>query len=160
MMVWMFGGVVAASFFSSAGPVFAQISDLEVARQYEPLLRSLNTLMPPDDLILKSQAYLLGSHGQDLVVRAGGISAMPSMHVATAALYVCLAWGTKWRNPALMFWAIIWIASVHFGYHYASDGLVGSLIAWLSWKLARHRDFANNETSSGVVAPTERPLTI
>lgn len=134
MITWFFGGALAAAIFSSAGPVFAQLGDPQLGGRYLPLVHSLAKLLPSDDMILQSQDYLLRTYGNYEVFRAGGISAMPSMHVATAALYVCIAWGSRWQWLALAFWAVIWVSSVHFGYHYATDGLGGSLIAWLAWK--------------------------
>lgn len=133
MIIWFFGGVLAAAIFSSAGPAFAQYGDPQLGVKFVPLLHSLARLLPPDDVILASQAYLRETRGNGEVFRAGGISAMPSMHVATAALYICVAWRTRFRWAAVAFWMMIWVASVHFGYHYAVDGLAGSLIAWLAW---------------------------
>jgi hypothetical protein len=139
MITWMGGGLVAASFFSSSGPVFAQLADPVLGLHFAPLLKSLSVLMPSTDPILMGQAYLRQSYDTLEAVWAGGISAMPSMHVATSALYVCLAWRTKWRTPALIHWAVIWTASIHFGYHYATDGLAGSLIAVTAWRISVDR---------------------
>ena len=147
MITWFFGGALAAALFASAGPVFAQFGDPQLGGRYLPLLQSLATLLPSNDMILESQAYLRETYGNYEVFRAGGISAMPSMHVATAALYVCVAWGSRWQWPTLAFWAVIWVSSVHFGYHYATDGLGGSLIAWLAWKAAA-------PAKAGLVIPT------
>jgi membrane-associated phospholipid phosphatase len=66
----------------------------------------------------------------------GGISAMPSMHLAAAAIYVIASRGTKWFYPSILFWLIIFIASGYFGYHYWVDGFVGAVVAWICWTLS------------------------
>lgn len=142
MLTWFFGGVVSAALFSSTGPIFAGIADPRIGHHFSLLRKSLDALLPRGDVILESQGFLRAMNGVPQAIEGAGISAMPSMHLATAALYVLLAWKTRWRIPAVLFWVTIWIGSVHFGYHYAIDGIVGSLIAWASWSLTAPRDAA------------------
>lgn len=147
MLTWFFGGVISAALFSSTGPVFAGIADPRLGDRFALLRISIGTMLPRGDIIPESQGFLRALHGVPQAIEGAGISAMPSMHLATAALYVLLAWRTRWRIPAILFWCTIWVGSVHFGYHYAIDGIVGSLIAWLSWHLTAPRD----ATKRGVV---------
>lgn len=72
-----------------------------------------------------------------------GISAMPSLHV-THAVWVIFAAHAIWRPlvvPAAIYAMIIWAASIASGWHYASDGVVGAIVATLvyAW-LLRHQD--------------------
>lgn len=60
-----------------------------------------------------------------------GISAMPSMHV-TISTWTVLAFGfaaPRWRWLALTGWAVIFALSIALGWHYAVDGIVGTLAA-------------------------------
>jgi membrane-associated phospholipid phosphatase len=66
----------------------------------------------------------------------GGISAMPSMHNAQAMLFAAAAWRVD-RRFGLAMWvfaAIIFVGSIHLGWHYAVDGIVGAAAALLVWK--------------------------
>lgn len=65
----------------------------------------------------------------------GGISAMPSLHVATAVLFALTAWRIHWVLGVL-FWfyaLVIQMGSVHLGWHYAVDGYVGATVALVIW---------------------------
>lgn len=66
-----------------------------------------------------------------------GISAMPSLHVAIAAwmALVLRSYIPKVQAVGWAYFALILIGSVHLGWHYAVDGLIGAGGALLVWRL-------------------------
>lgn len=144
MLCWVLIGSFAAYFLASAGPCFFERAFGDP--QFRPLMERLHAI----DAELKGIFPGLGVHGlemQDMLWNAfaarrdlfgGGISAMPSMHVAIAVLMACGAWQLNRRAGWIMtgFAALIWIGSVHFGWHYATDGLVALGMTLLIWKFS------------------------
>ena len=82
---------------------------------------------------MKSQRYLAAGMTSKIALKGGGVSAMPSMHMATATLLVIAAWRTRWLWLALLFWALTFFGSVYLGYHYAVDAPVAAAIAIPCW---------------------------
>lgn len=145
ILTWTLGGLIYATVFASAGPVFAQLSDLALGRHFAALRQNLASSLPPTSMIRGTQHYLQSAAPFRYVVKGGGISAMPSMHVAVATIYVLASRRSPLAAPALLFWGLVVIASVHFGYHYLVDGIAGTLIAVACWHLSC---WWFNETSS------------
>ena len=90
-----------------------------------------------------SAGYLFGAYSGQTPLLGGGISAMPSMHVAIVTLNLCLYTGVnRWLAiPTGAYAVLVLIGSVHFGWHYAIDGYVSiaAVLAlwWLAGRLAR-----------------------
>ena len=152
LLTWLIGGNLLAYTFASAGPFLAQHSTPSLAARFAPLRQSLDRLLPPDSLILGTQDYLSASIHQPFVISGGGVSAMPSMHIATVVIYALAARGTPWRSVAVAMIGIVFVGSIHFGFHYASDALVGGLVAWLAW-LASGCWFSRYRDAPGILAP-------
>lgn len=141
---WVLLGSVAAMMFSSAGPCFfGRVTGLP--DPYAPLMAHLATVNETHTLwALNVQEKLWELYATSELGLGAGISAMPSMHVASATLFALIGWRThRWLGIALTLYAVmIMIGSVHLGWHYAIDGyagaagmgaiwwLVGRLLAW------------------------------
>jgi hypothetical protein len=138
LLTWLIGTCIFGTIFSSAGPCFyGFVADGE--NPYAGLMSYLaaaNELYPiwavPTQETLW-QSHLAG-HGE-----IEGVSAMPSMHVATTILFILLAFAAGKHRLGWAFIAFslsIFLGSVLLGWHYAVDGYAGGLIALACWKLA------------------------
>jgi hypothetical protein len=135
LLLWSLVGNLAATVLSSAGPVyFARVTGLP--DPFAPLmayLQQANEVVPVMSLQVQDmlwQAYA----GNDTEIGAG-ISAMPSLHVATSFSYVLVGFAVRRRLGLLLagFAALIMVGSVHLGWHYAIDGYVGILCTLVIW---------------------------
>jgi len=65
----------------------------------------------------------------------GGISAMPSMHMSIVTLFVLAGWSVsrRWGLLATAFFVVIFLGSIHLGYHYAVDGYVSMALTTVIW---------------------------
>lgn len=143
VLAWVLIGSLGAWALGSAGPCY-----------YNALIGP-----DPDYIVLNQRLGLLAAearaHGMELsniafqpvlldalhagrYAPAGGISAAPSMHVAMAVL---IALAGRRVAPALGrvlagYAGVIWIGSVHFGWHYAADGPIAAVMMIATWKLA------------------------
>lgn len=137
-LTWLIGGLLLAFSMPAAGPIFAHLFDPTLTDRFKDLHTSLARHIHPDGPIFSTQQYLAAMLEKKMAEEGGGISAMPSMHVATAMIYVLAAQGTRWFWPAIVFTVLTCIGSVHFGYHYAVDGIVAIVIAGLCWRGAEN----------------------
>lgn len=136
-LIWPVTGLLLAAAFPSAGPIFVNVFHPDLAARFEPLRASLGQLLERDSPILVSQIYLAKYWDAPVAMKGGGISAFPSVHVAVAVLYVFAGWRILlFRIAALAFATIIWIGSIHTGYHYAVDGLATLVIVPVCWYAA------------------------
>jgi hypothetical protein len=147
---WTLLGLVAATIFSSAGPCFLEMLGHPDASRYVGLFPLQNAHGSVGVQNYLAQGYL---NHQEGVGR--GISAMPSMHLAVVALYVCAArhYGRLPLALASLLYLLILVGSVHLGWHYAVDGIFGTLGVVVIWRLTR-RSAPNVERSSIPVGST------
>lgn len=137
MLSWLVGGIGLAYAMSAAGPVFAHLADPAMADRFAPLRLELASLLGSHDVVLTTQKYLAMSMGEHVAAKGGGVSAMPSMHIATVTIFVLAARGTRWFWPAVLFAMMTLFGSIYLGYHYFIDAPVAALIATLCWFVAR-----------------------
>ncbi len=138
---WPLIGLLLAVFMSSAGPVYYGdiVGDHSI---FGPLMDGLKAFDQEykDSVFgifaLNTQDMLWDDYLKNDTGIGSGISAMPSMHVAIAALlYFSGREVSKYIGYGmLIFLILIQIGSVHLGWHYALDGYLSILLVWLLWK--------------------------
>lgn len=136
LLVWALLGGLAATVFSSAGPVyFGRVTDLP--DPFEPLMSYLRAASEVSPVwALEIQDRLWSAYATDSDQLGKGISAMPSIHVATAVLFALVAWRVS-RALGIVFtgYAVaVMVGSVHLAWHYALDGYVSIVLSYLIWR--------------------------
>lgn len=136
MMAWWIGGGLMAVYFSSAGPVYFGKIGLS-PDPFSPLMTYLYGV----DARLPIWALDTQELLWDGYTGAGhpiGISAFPSLHNASALIFAFATWRLS-RGLGIAFavyTAIIFVGSIHLGWHYAVDGLAGLALAAVCWWVA------------------------
>ncbi len=138
---WPLIGSLLAVLLSSAGPVYYGdiVGDATI---FGPMMDALATFDKEYEdsffgiYALGTQDMLWADYLKNDTDIGSGISAMPSMHVAIAALLYFSARETNRYigHGMLVFLTLIQIGSVHLGWHYAIDGYVSILLIWMLWK--------------------------
>lgn len=139
VLSWAILGTFFAIIFSSAGPCFYE--GITGEDRFTPLmdyLRSVHDVLPV--WALETQNMLWDDYQAQKNVLGGGISAFPSIHVATAFLFMLLGWQTNkvigWLTT--IFFVFILIGSFHLGWHYAVDGYFSILVTWVVWRISKY----------------------
>ncbi len=144
LMGWLLIGGAAAWGLASAGPSYFEAL-VEPDKDFAELVVRLASINQEAKAVgwtinaLDFQPLLLASYKIGIFAPAGGISAMPSVHVAMAALFA-IAGFQKARWIGLLFSAytfLIWVGSIHLGWHYATDGVVGAMMMYALWWLSQ-----------------------
>jgi hypothetical protein len=130
-LCWIVLGIGAAYLLSSAGPLFYdRIFD---SHRFAALNDVIRARAPLSQIVVDA---LWSAYKSDRGFIANGISAMPSMHVALTLWLALIVKHTRAAPIAWAYYIIIWIGSVHLGWHYFSDGLVASIGVVALWKLS------------------------
>ena len=133
-LAWFLLGVAAATLFSSAGPLF--YDRLFGGNAFATLRETLADRGAW--MALAESDKMWSAIGRSEPSLVSGISAFPSMHVAISVWIYLTARTLAPRSAkfALIYSAVVWIASVQLGWHYAADGLAGAAGMIALWALA------------------------
>ena len=142
LITWFVGGNLLAILLSSAGPCYYALAT-GLSDPYTQQLATLATLDAEATLRAVRYQEILWNVYESPGLGLGGISAMPSMHCATSALLVLLAWNKPiLRWISLLFFGFIFISSFVLAWHYAVDGILAVPVAlgawWLSGRILNH----------------------
>jgi hypothetical protein len=127
-VLWSVVGPVIHILLPAAGPVF--YDDLGYGSRFA-------AIQLPDEMVQMSD-YLWTIYQGDRFGPGSGISAMPSLHIATTvwivlAIYVL---ARRWTVPMAALGLLIFLLSMSLGWHYAVDGIVGAVAAIGCYRLA------------------------
>jgi len=135
VLLWPLLGNVAATLLSSAGPVYyGRVTGLP-----DPFVPLMAYLREASQFVwlpaLDVQEMLWTGYVNGGIQFGGGISAMPSLHLATSFSFALLGFAINRRLGLLfaLFTGLILVGSVHLGWHYALDGYAGILATWPIW---------------------------
>ena len=158
IMMWIGVGSVLAFLLPAAGPCFY----LPLVGPSDPYQALMNQLAADQASLgsplsaLVFQDRLLSLFGGGTLTVGGGISAMPSVHNGLAILFAFAAFriGHKAGWAMTAYAALIWIGSIHLGWHYAIDGIASLALASGIWVAAgRVADWLARPATSGNPLP-------
>jgi membrane-associated phospholipid phosphatase len=158
VMLFFGAGTLAALALSSAGPPYYE-HVVKGPDPYASLFSYLTSVGQATPLLSAGGQNLLWTAYRHRVNAFGlGISAMPSMHLATMTLVVCIAFAVgPWLGVFATACTIVMaIASVSLGWHYPLDGYVGALFAILVWWIAGRLERGISEATPAPVPDIPR----
>lgn len=135
LLSWLLLGFVLAAAFSSVGPIL--FDHFYGGNRFAPLLDQLTLLSQHGTgATMEARQFLLDNYGTQKW--GSGISAMPSLHVGMAFLWFLMV-RDRYRTIkrlSLVNFVMIFVASVHLGWHWVSDGLVSVAFVFGFWKFS------------------------
>ena len=140
MLLWMLGGGLFAVVFSSAGPCFYGAGHLGISP--DPYAGLIAHLRQADEIVpiwaLDVQAMLWRLHAAGSA--EASISAMPSMHNGSVLLFALASsgWPAWIRRFLWAYVGVIFVGSIHLGYHYAVDSYFAWGLTLVLWWAAGH----------------------
>lgn len=144
LLSWALLGTIAATVFSSVGPVFFVAFFKSAGNPYEFVTVNMQALHSQSPLMADTaRRLLLRWHDNNTLIDPNAISAMPSMHIAMCWLLVLYArsFGKLPFAAALAFCLVIFTGAIYFGFHYAIDGYVSiAAVSLLWWGMGKYLD--------------------
>lgn len=127
-LLWSVFGPVVHTLCPAGGPVF--YAALGYGNSFSALAMEEETR--------EAARYLWRFYSDQTFGPGAGISAMPSLHIATMAWMVIAVsqFAKRWTLPMMAAAILIFLLSVSLGWHYAVDGMVGSAGAFAIWKIS------------------------
>jgi hypothetical protein len=125
-------GTLLALLLSSVGPIY---HDHFVGGDRFGGLNAVMDALGPSSIVREYADYLLMLHTSGNAGMGGGISAMPSVHVALVTLNAYfLSSLNRWLGAlGWAFATLIMFGSVYTGWHYAVDGYVSIIVVSVIW---------------------------
>ncbi|MFL6746226.1 MAG: phosphatase PAP2 family protein, partial [Sphingomicrobium sp.] len=120
-LLWTIVGPVIHILLPAAGPVFFERLGYGA---------DFSAIRLPDEMV-RMKDYLWAYYSKGGFGPGSGISAMPSLHIATTAWMVIAMFvhARRWTLPVAACGALIFLLSISLGWHYAIDGIVGASAA-------------------------------
>jgi hypothetical protein len=146
LMIGLFG-VVGQYALSSAGPIF--YARLGLGDHFKDL--------PFSAVALRGSDYLWAARQDIHSPIGGGISAMPSVHVASSVWMAFACWALLPRICGLLaiaFAVLIFVGSMYLGWHYFVDAAAGVVAGCAAWGLAGYYLREAGPVSNRLVAST------
>jgi hypothetical protein len=158
LLSWMIFGSLAATYFSSVGPLFYHDFFPDLPDPFALISTNLDKISSHSFFFAAlARQKLLVWTTDDVLFQPNSLSSMPSMHVGIAWLLVLYAREINRRFFLFMalFFACIFLAVIYFGLHYAIDAYVMiPAVSLLWWGVGKALDkrYARDERLKGVAA--------